>query len=260
MSGSAFDEPSVLRSKDVAALTGTTIRALRHYMQLGLLQEPPRDTNGYRRFDVTDVVQILRIKQLAESGVSLEQIATILNKQDSLSEETLDDLDSELARKEAQIVDQRAALTRLRESRAQTQATSQPSRTAQLDADIHLLVTGTNQIDPDVLSQVHSVMNAPEHAVQATGWISRFERLEDQDGIAGSDAEALAGEITQFYHSVTAQMGSVPEPSDDMLMNLVDQLRSAHLSPAQSTVWNIFLERIQSNDTEDADSSGMDEP
>lgn len=260
MSGSAFDEPSVLRSKDVAALTGTTIRALRHYMQLGLLEEPPRDTNGYRRFDVTDVVQILRIRQLAESGVSLEQIAMILRKQDSLSEETLDDLDSELARKEAQIVAQRAALKRLRESKAQTQATSQPSRTAQLDADIHLLVTGTNQIDPDVLSQVRSVMSAPEHALHADEWIGHFERLEDQDGIADSDAEALAGEIMQFYHSVTAQMGSVPEPRDDTLMKLVDQLRTAHLSTAQSTVWNIFLERIQPNDTKDADSSGMDEP
>lgn len=260
MSGSAFDEPRVLRSKDVAALTGTTIRALRHYMHLGLLEEPPRDTNGYRRFDVTDVVQILRIKQLAESGVSLEQIATILNKQDSLSEETLDDLDSELARKEAQIVAQRAALTRLRVSRAQTQATSQPSRTAQLDADIQLLVTGTNQIDPDVLSQVHNVMSTPEHALQATGWVGHFERLENHDSIAVSEAEALAGEITQFYHSVTAQMGSVPEPSDDTLMNLVDQLRSAHLSPAQSTVWNIFLERIQPIHTEDAHISGMDEP
>lgn len=260
MSGSGFDELSVLRSKDVAALTGTTIRALRHYMQLGLLEEPPRDTNGYRRFDVTDVVQILRIRQLAESGVSLEQIATILKEKGSLSDENLDELDQELARKEAQIVAQRAALKRLRESRAQTQATSQPSRTAQLDADIQLLVTGTNQIDPDVLSEVHSVMSAPAHALQAIEWIGRFERLEDQNGIADSDAEALAGEITQFHHSVTAQMGSVPEPSDDMLMSLVDQLRSAHLSPAQSTVWNIFLERIEANDAEDVDSSGMEEP
>lgn len=254
MSGAVLDELSVLRSKDVAALTGTTIRALRHYMQLGLLKEPPRDTNGYRRFDVTDVVQILRIRQLAESGVSLEQIETILKEKASLSDENLDELDQELARKEAQIVAQRSALKRLRESRAHTHATSLPSKTAQLDADIHLLVTGTNQIDPDVLSQVHSVMSAPEHALQAIEWIGCFERLEDQDGIADSDAEELAREITQFYHSVTAQMGSVAEPKDDTLMKLVDQLRSAGLSPAQSTVWNIFLERIQLNDTEDVDS------
>ncbi|WP_300909077.1 MerR family transcriptional regulator, partial [Corynebacterium stationis] len=38
-------EHGVLRSKDLAEITGTTIRAIRHYLQLGLLEEPPRDSN-----------------------------------------------------------------------------------------------------------------------------------------------------------------------------------------------------------------------
>ncbi|HJE77546.1 MAG TPA: MerR family transcriptional regulator [Brevibacterium epidermidis] len=61
-------EHGVLRSKDLAEITGTTIRAIRHYLQLGLLEEPPRDSNGYRRFNAAHVVQVLRIKMLAESG------------------------------------------------------------------------------------------------------------------------------------------------------------------------------------------------
>ncbi|MGO1623371.1 helix-turn-helix domain-containing protein [Micrococcaceae sp. AOP34-BR2-30] len=256
----ASDELDVLRSKDVAKLTGTTVRALRHYMQLGLLGEPPRDINGYRRFDVTDVVQVLRIRQLSDSGMSLEQIATTLKEKGSLSDKDLDELDQELARKEAQVVAQREALKRLRESMAETRSASLPSKTAQLDADINLLVTGTDQIDPDVLRQVHTVMSAPEHELSATEWMGAFERLEDQDEIADGDAEALVTEITNFYHSVSAQMGSVPAPRDGTLMNLVDELRSAHLSPAQSKVWDLFIERIHPNDIEDASDSGMDEP
>jgi len=253
-------EPGVLRSKDVANLTGTTVRALRHYMQLGILAEPPRDANGYRRFDVADVVQVLRIKQLADSGLSLEQIATILEGQDSLSDEDLKEVDQELARKEAQIVAQRAALKLLRESTAETHRASAPSKTAQLDADINLLVSGSNRIDPDVLSQVHSIMSTPEHAIPAIEWMRLFESLEDQDDISDSEAKALAKEITNFYHSVSAQMGSVPAPRDDTLMNLVDELRSTRLSPAQSKVWNIFLERIQPNDMDDPKNAWTDEP
>lgn len=253
-------EPGVLRSKDVANLTGTTVRALRHYMQLGILAQPPRDANGYRRFDVTDVVQVLRIKQLADSGLSLEQIATVLEGKDSLSDEDLNELDQELARKEAQILAQREALKRLRESAAEAHRASVPSKTAQLDADINLLVSGSNRIDPDVLSQVHTVMGTPEHATPALEWMRLFESLEDQDDIAESDAKALAKGITNFYRSVSAQMGSVSAPRDDTLMSLVDELRSTRLSPAQSKVWNIFLERIQPDDMDDAKNPWADEP
>ena len=33
----------------LAAYTGVTIKAVRHYRQRGVLEEPPRDASGYRR-------------------------------------------------------------------------------------------------------------------------------------------------------------------------------------------------------------------
>lgn len=245
MSESELEEQTVLRSKDVAALTGTTIRALRHYMQVGLLDEPPRDVNGYRRFDVADVVRVLRIRQLADGGVSLERIATILGQNKQLTNEDLDELDQELARKAGRIQAQRDALKRLRDLTRSAPSTPL-SRTMQLDDDIHLLVTGTGQIDPDSLDQLRSVVSSVEGLLQPVEWVRRFEELEDQDFIEDREVEALAGSIVEFYRAVTAQIGPVVELEDRTLLSLVDQVRGARLSPAQSRVWALVIESIQS--------------
>ncbi len=52
----------------LAAYTGVTVRAIRHYHQRGLLAEPARDSSGYRRYDGPAVVDLIRIKTLAEAG------------------------------------------------------------------------------------------------------------------------------------------------------------------------------------------------
>lgn len=94
-------------SKDVARLSGVTTRTLRHYHQIGILPEPPRRENGYREYGAVDVARVLRIKRLASLGLSLEQIGTILEKEESGgtgapegAAELLDEIDAEL---EAQI-------------------------------------------------------------------------------------------------------------------------------------------------------------
>jgi DNA-binding transcriptional MerR regulator len=62
----------------VAAYVGVTIRAIRHYHQRGLLTEPDRDASGYRRYDASAVVDLIRIKTLADSGVPLGRIKELL--------------------------------------------------------------------------------------------------------------------------------------------------------------------------------------
>lgn len=53
---SRSEEDRVL-SKDVARLSGVTVRALRHYHQMGILPEPPRRDNGYREYGAVDVAR-----------------------------------------------------------------------------------------------------------------------------------------------------------------------------------------------------------
>ena len=42
----------------LASYAGVTIRAVRHYHQIGLLSEPERDASGYRTYDAVAVVML----------------------------------------------------------------------------------------------------------------------------------------------------------------------------------------------------------
>jgi DNA-binding transcriptional MerR regulator len=62
----------------LAAYAGVTVRAVRHYHQIGLLPEPERDASGYRRYGATAVVSLIKIRSLANAGVPLSQIGPML--------------------------------------------------------------------------------------------------------------------------------------------------------------------------------------
>ncbi|MBO3747826.1 MerR family transcriptional regulator [Streptosporangiaceae bacterium NEAU-GS5] len=62
----------------LAAYAGVTVRAVRHYHQIGLLPEPERDASGYRRYGATAVVSLIKIRSLANAGVPLSQIGQML--------------------------------------------------------------------------------------------------------------------------------------------------------------------------------------
>ena len=61
----------------LADYVGVTTRAVRHYHQRGLLPEPERDASGYRRYGAQAVVDLIRIKTLADAGVPLARIQAL---------------------------------------------------------------------------------------------------------------------------------------------------------------------------------------
>ncbi len=63
----------------LASYAGVTIRAVRHYHQIGLLEEPKRDASGYRTYDAVAVVRLVRIRTLAEAGVPLARVRELLD-------------------------------------------------------------------------------------------------------------------------------------------------------------------------------------
>jgi len=69
---------SSLTIGQLAAYVRVTVRAIRHYHARGLLAEPVRDDSGYRRYGAQAVVDLIRIKTLAEAGVPLARIAELL--------------------------------------------------------------------------------------------------------------------------------------------------------------------------------------
>lgn len=83
-------------TRELAELAGTSLRAVRHYHDVGLLEEPERGPNGYKRYGVPHLTRVLRIKRLTELGFSLSQIAT-MGDADKHPGEALRTLDAELA-------------------------------------------------------------------------------------------------------------------------------------------------------------------
>lgn len=62
----------------LASYAGVTIKAIRHYHKRGLLEEPPRDASGYRRYGAQHAIELVKITTLAQAGVPLVRIKEVL--------------------------------------------------------------------------------------------------------------------------------------------------------------------------------------
>lgn len=87
----------MLTISQLAAYAGVTVRAVRHYHQIGLLPEPERDASGYRRYGATAVVSLIKIRTLANAGVPLSQIGQMLGADASTFAEAVHRIDSHLS-------------------------------------------------------------------------------------------------------------------------------------------------------------------
>lgn len=62
-----------------AAFAGVTVKTVRHYHKHGLIDEPCRDSSGYRRYGSADLLRLIQIRTLAAAGVPLAEIGAILD-------------------------------------------------------------------------------------------------------------------------------------------------------------------------------------
>lgn len=69
----------MLTISQLADYVRVTPRAIRHYHALGLLSEPPRTASGYRNYGAQDVIDLQRIKTLADAGVPLARVRELMN-------------------------------------------------------------------------------------------------------------------------------------------------------------------------------------
>lgn len=67
----------VLTIGQLAKYVGVSTKTIRVYHAKGLLPEPERDSSGYRRYGAEAVVDLIRIRTLAEAGVPLARIRNL---------------------------------------------------------------------------------------------------------------------------------------------------------------------------------------
>jgi DNA-binding transcriptional MerR regulator len=155
----------------LAAYAGVTVRAVRHYHQIGLLPEPERDASGYRRYGPTAVVSLIKIRTLANAGVPLSQIRQMLEADASTFADAVQRIDSHL----------RDEIERLETSRKQI---------AQLAAGDSLA------LPPEVISYLDRLreIGVSERMVEAErdGWILVAARWPERI------PEVMAGKLAQL--------------------------------------------------------------
>ncbi|RKE16969.1 MerR family transcriptional regulator [Streptomyces sp. TLI_171] len=66
-----------MRIGELAAATGASPRALRHYEQAGLIRSE-RAANGYRGYDARTVVRVRNIRHLLAAGLTLDDVQVFL--------------------------------------------------------------------------------------------------------------------------------------------------------------------------------------
>ncbi|XKK60774.1 MerR family transcriptional regulator [Streptomyces sp. ARC32] len=95
----------------LAKYVGVSIKTVRVYHDKGLLPEPDRDASGYRQYGANDVIELIKIRTLAEAGVPLARIRELRSATDKQFQQALREIDDELT---ARIRGQRATQRRLR--------------------------------------------------------------------------------------------------------------------------------------------------
>lgn len=96
-----------------AAFAGVTVKTVRHYHRLGLLEEPVRSSNGYRRYGSVDLLRLVQVRTLAESGVPLVEVGGLLAAGPARFATDVADVEQRLTAQIERLVERRALLRRL---------------------------------------------------------------------------------------------------------------------------------------------------
>lgn len=103
----------MLTISQLASYAGVTVRAVRHYHAKGLLPEPARDRSGYRRYPAAAVVELIKIRTLAEAGVPLSRVHELLGADEAEFAAAVQDVDRRLRREIRERQRHRAQIARL---------------------------------------------------------------------------------------------------------------------------------------------------
>src|SRR3979411_2642060 len=97
----------------LAAYAGVTIKAVRHYHKRGLLEEPSRDSSGYRRYTAQHAIDLVKIKTLAEAGVPLARIKELFTAEPDQFGSAMAEIDSNLHERPRELGRARERIARL---------------------------------------------------------------------------------------------------------------------------------------------------
>jgi DNA-binding transcriptional MerR regulator len=237
----------------LAAYAGVTVRAVRHYHQVGLLPEPERDASGYRRYGATAVVSLIKVRTLANAGVPLSEIGRMLEADPSAFAEAIDRIDRHLRDEIDRLETSRKQIAQLN---AGDSLALPPEVTAYLDR-LREIGTSERMVESERDGWILVAARWPDRIHE---WMpEKFAQLDDPqvvrlyrvlsqilDGDAADDplleeaADILAALAQQAYDSGEISVGE--EESDDLPFDLLDAL-AAEADPRADRLRELMRER-----------------
>lgn len=209
----------------LASYAGVTVRAVRFYHQKGLLPEPERDHSGYRRYDAAAVVELIRIRTLADAGVPLSRVRELLAAGPEEFTAAVEDIDRRLR---AEIREKQEHRRRIVQLAAGDSLALPPEAVAYLD---HLRALGL----PDRVVDL-----------ERDAWILVAAQLPEQMPtlMAIKRAQLDNPAVLDIYHDL---LGAVDwEPDDPGLPALADRLVA--LIDASSEDWEDHEDQFELDD------------
>jgi DNA-binding transcriptional MerR regulator len=167
-------------TSQLAKLAGTTVKTIRHYHEIGLLNEPVRTTNGYKQYGINHLVRLLRIKRLTDLGVPLLQV-TLMGQTSDESEDALQAIDTELSETIERLNHVKAELAAILHDRARID-----------------LPPGLDEVAPDLPDANRALVFLYSHLYGETAMAALQEELQDP---ARKEADA--------------EFDSLPDDTDD---------------------------------------------
>jgi DNA-binding transcriptional MerR regulator len=208
----------MLTISQLAAYAGVTVRAVRHYHHIGLLAEPERDRSGYRSYDATAVVRLIRIHALASAGVPLARVHELLDAHPDEFAAGVREIDAAL----------RAEIRRLQATR---------TRLARIAAGDNLALPPSVV---DYLDRVRGLgVEEPYLGMERDAWIMIAAQVPDRidELIAAKHAELDDPEMVRLYQLLngaldwTADDPRVVEVADLMEHLMIRAVESGNVGP-----------------------------
>jgi DNA-binding transcriptional MerR regulator len=188
-------------TRELAQLAGTTLRAVRHYHEVGLLPEPERLPNGYKAYRADHLVRLLEIRRLSALGFSLAAIAE--------AESGAKGWDDTMAAAEAELD---VAIERLQQARGEiAKLRAQPVPT-DLPFEISAVAASAGLSRTD--RSLFAVMSQIAGGAMAGHWQELLEDYEPDDATAEFDAlaaDADEGTRQGLAERMAPQAGALAE-------------------------------------------------
>ncbi len=189
--------------KEVAELSGVTVRTLHHYDTIGLLSPARRTAAGYRLYDEADLLRLQQILLYRELGLPLEQIKAVM------SEPSFD--------AQSALLEQRR---RLAERAQQTQA-----MLSAVDAALRAL-RGETTVNANNIFDGFDASKYEAEAKQRWGDTDAYkESTRRTKGYSPEDWERIKGESHDLMQRIAAQLESGAAPTQEAVMDLAEEHR-----------------------------------